>query len=78
MTATGSAGRSESDPTRNRRGLGHRVRYALRHPRRVPAHARRVARDTWLQLKHRDHIAYYRAVMAADTARSPEAATAAP
>ncbi|EMF54139.1 MULTISPECIES: class I SAM-dependent methyltransferase [Streptomyces] len=50
------------------------MRYALRHPRRVPAHAHRVARDTWLRLKHRDHIAYYRAVMAADTARSPEAA----
>jgi SAM-dependent methyltransferase len=50
------------------------MRYALRHPRRVPAHAHRVARDTWLRLKHRDHIAYYRAVMAADAARSPEAA----
>ncbi|MEE1760124.1 class I SAM-dependent methyltransferase [Streptomyces sp. SP18BB07] len=60
--------------SRDRRSLTHRVRYALRHPRRVPAHARRVARDTWLQLKHRDHISYYRAVMAADTARSPEAA----
>ncbi|MDX2699403.1 class I SAM-dependent methyltransferase [Streptomyces ipomoeae] len=46
----------------------------MRYPERVPAHARRVARDAWLRLKHRDHIAYYRAVMAADTARSPEAA----
>jgi SAM-dependent methyltransferase len=46
----------------------------VRYPERVPAHARRVARDAWLRLKHRDHIAYYRAVMAADTARSPEAA----
>ena len=50
------------------------MRYALRHPKRVPAHAHRVARDTWLRLRHRDHIAYYRAVMASDTARSPEAA----
>ncbi|WP_234046927.1 class I SAM-dependent methyltransferase [Streptomyces adelaidensis] len=61
-------------PSRNRRSLTHRVRHALRHPKHVPAHARRVARDTWLQLRHRDHIEYYRAVMAADTARSPEAA----
>lgn len=68
------AGRETGAASRNRRSLTHRVRYALRHPRRVPAHARRVARDTWLQLKHRDHISYYRAVMAADTARSPEAA----
>ncbi|MFF7840951.1 class I SAM-dependent DNA methyltransferase [Streptomyces ossamyceticus] len=81
MTATDPAGRPSGKPTadpadasRNRRSLTHRVRYALRHPKRVPAHARRVARDTWLRLKHRDHIAYYRAVMAADTARSPEAA----
>lgn len=62
------------DPSRNRRSLSHRMRYALRHPRRVPAHAHRVARDTWLRLRHRDHIEFYRAVMAADTARSPEAA----
>jgi SAM-dependent methyltransferase len=78
VTATDPAGRPSgkptTDPSRNRRSLTHRVRYALRHPKRVPAHARRVARDTWLRLKHRDHIAYYRAVMAADTARSPEAA----
>jgi SAM-dependent methyltransferase len=33
-----------------------------------------MARDTWLRLKHRDHIAYYRAVMASDAARDPKAA----
>ncbi|MGP4045192.1 class I SAM-dependent DNA methyltransferase [Streptomyces sp. 2A115] len=61
--------------TRNRKALAHQVRYALRHPRRVPAHARRAARDAWLRLRYgRDHIAYYRAVMASDAARCPEAA----
>ncbi|MEG3629134.1 class I SAM-dependent methyltransferase [Streptomyces poriticola] len=60
---------------RNRSSIVHRARYALRHPARVPAHARRAARDAWLRLRHRgDHIAYYRAVMASDAARSAEAA----
>ncbi|MEG8277892.1 class I SAM-dependent DNA methyltransferase [Streptomyces sp. AHA2] len=58
----------------NRSSLLHQVRYALRHPERVPAHARRAARDALLRLRHRDHIAYYRAVMASDAARSVEAA----
>ncbi|MFI9824121.1 class I SAM-dependent DNA methyltransferase [Streptomyces sp. NPDC052013] len=62
------------DTRRNRSSLAHQVRYALRHPGRVPAHARRAARDAWLRLRHRDHIAYYRAVMASDAARSAEAA----
>lgn len=63
-----------ANPAGNRRNLVHQVRYALRHPGRVPAHTRRAARDAWLRLRHPDHIAYYRAVMAADAARSPEAA----
>jgi len=50
------------------------VRYAIGHPEKVPAHLRRAARDAWLRARHRDHIAYYRAVMASDAARSPEAA----
>ncbi|MBT2368781.1 class I SAM-dependent methyltransferase [Streptomyces sp. ISL-10] len=59
----------------NRARLGHKVRYALRHPRRVVPYLRRAGRDTWLRLRHRGgHVAYYRAVMASDTARSPEAA----
>ncbi len=62
------------DTGRNRGTLAHRAGYALRHPGRVPAHARRALRDTWLRLLHRDHIAYYRAVMASDTARGAEAA----
>ncbi|GAA0658192.1 class I SAM-dependent methyltransferase [Streptomyces thermocarboxydovorans] len=62
------------DIRRNRSSLAHQVRYALRHPQRVPAYARRALRDTWLRLRHRDHIAYYRAVMASDAARSAEAA----
>lgn len=63
-----------TDTRRNRETLAHRARYALRHPGRVPAHARRALRDTWLRLRYRDHIAYYRAVMASDAARSAEAA----
>ncbi|GHH86668.1 class I SAM-dependent methyltransferase [Streptomyces capitiformicae] len=78
MPAADPAGSPAGNPSRgsskNRRSIAHRVRYAVRYPERVPAHAHRVARDAWLRLKHRDHIAYYRAVMAADTARSPEAA----
>ncbi|MEV5438046.1 class I SAM-dependent methyltransferase [Streptomyces sp. NPDC052682] len=62
------------EPTRNRSSLAHQVRYALRHPERVPAHVRRAVRDTLLRLRYRDHIAYYRAVMARDAARSAEAA----
>lgn len=57
--------------SRNRAAPAHRLRYAVRHPARVVPYARRLARDTWLRLKTRDHIAYYRAVMRSDTARSP-------
>jgi SAM-dependent methyltransferase len=63
-----------TEPARNRSRLAHRVRYALHHPQRVPAHVRRAVRDTWLRLRSRDHVAYHRAVMASDTARSAEAA----
>ncbi|MGX1563284.1 class I SAM-dependent methyltransferase [Streptomyces sp. NPDC055506] len=63
-----------AEPAENRSTLAHQVRYALRHPGRVPAHARRAARDAWLRLRYRDHISYYRAVMASDAARSAEAA----
>ncbi|MFE1249373.1 class I SAM-dependent methyltransferase [Streptomyces sp. NPDC058735] len=63
-----------TDPPGNRSSLVHQARYALRNPGRIPAHARRAARDALLRLRHRDHIAYYRAVMASDTARSARAA----
>ncbi|MFF8831947.1 class I SAM-dependent methyltransferase [Streptomyces sp. NPDC015131] len=60
---------------RNRSRLGHQIRYALTHPQRVVPHLRRAARNARLRLRHGDdHVAYYRAVMASDTARSPEAA----
>ncbi|WP_156723167.1 class I SAM-dependent methyltransferase [Streptomyces apocyni] len=59
----------------NRSRLGYKVRYALRHPQRVVPYLRRSARDGWLRFRHRgSHVAYYRAVMASDAARSPEAA----
>ncbi|MCX4967786.1 class I SAM-dependent methyltransferase [Streptomyces sp. NBC_00654] len=58
----------------NRSALSHRVSYALRNPGRIAPYVRRSVRDTWLSAKHRDHVAYYRAVMASDTGRNPEAA----
>ncbi|GEB50566.1 MULTISPECIES: class I SAM-dependent methyltransferase [Streptomyces] len=62
----------------DRTGLGHKVRYALAHPQRVPGHLRRAGRDRWLAFKHRDHVSYYRAVMASDTRRDPRAAVGSP
>ncbi|MFE1176008.1 class I SAM-dependent methyltransferase [Streptomyces sp. NPDC058773] len=58
----------------NRARLAHKIGYALRHPDRIAPYVRRGARDTWLRLKHPGHVAYYRAVMASDTGRDPEAA----
>ncbi|MEU1167133.1 class I SAM-dependent methyltransferase, partial [Streptomyces sp. NPDC005921] len=58
----------------NRAALTHKTGYALRHPGRVVPYLRRAGRDAWLRLNHRDHVGYYRAVMASDTRRSPEAA----
>ncbi|WP_406729172.1 class I SAM-dependent methyltransferase [Streptomyces sp. GD-15H] len=59
---------------RNRSALTHKVGYALTHPARVVPYLRRATRDTWLRLKHTDHVSYYRAVMVSDTRRNPEAA----
>jgi len=50
------------------------IRYAARHPERIVPHARRLARDTVLRLRNRDHVSYYRAVMKSDAARSDEGA----
>jgi ubiquinone/menaquinone biosynthesis C-methylase UbiE len=59
---------------KNRTSLAHKVGYALRNPQRISPYLRRAARDAWLRAKHRDHVSYYRAVMASDAARSPQAA----
>lgn len=58
----------------NRASLTHKIGYAVRHPARITPYVKRTARDTWLRLKHPGHVAYYRAVMASDAARNPEAA----
>ena len=58
----------------DRSRLSYKVRYAVRRPQRVPPYLRRLARDTWLRLKTRDHVSYYRAVMKSDAAKSAEAA----
>ncbi|AXK35281.1 class I SAM-dependent methyltransferase [Streptomyces armeniacus] len=65
--------------TRNRSSLTHRVRYAARHPQRIAPYLRRLTRD-W-RIRRRtggDHVAYYRAVMRADTARNPRGAVGTP
>ncbi|WP_159940644.1 MULTISPECIES: class I SAM-dependent methyltransferase [unclassified Nocardiopsis] len=58
----------------DRSSLAHKVGYALSNPARVVPYARRWARDLRLRLAHRDHVDYYRAVMASDAARDPRAA----
>ncbi len=59
---------------KNRTSLSHKVRYAVMNPARVAPYVKRTARDSWLRIKHPNHVDYYRAVMASDTARNPEAA----
>ncbi|MEU5884216.1 class I SAM-dependent methyltransferase [Spirillospora sp. NPDC047279] len=63
---------------KNRASLSHKARYAARNPGRITPYARRVARDTWLRLRARDHVAYYRAVMKSDTAKNPRGAVGTP
>ncbi|MFD7924171.1 class I SAM-dependent methyltransferase [Streptomyces sp. NPDC059740] len=58
----------------NRAALSHKVGYALRHPGRISPYLKRATRDAWLRWHHPDHVSYYRAVMASDTRRNPEAA----
>ncbi|WP_017590950.1 class I SAM-dependent methyltransferase [Nocardiopsis potens] len=58
----------------NRSSLPHKVRYALRNPGRILPYVQRSARDLRFRLLHRDHVSYYRAVMASDAARDPKAA----
>jgi SAM-dependent methyltransferase len=59
---------------KDRSRLAFMARYAARHPERIVPHARRLARDTVLRLRNRDHVSYYRAVMKSDVARGEEAA----
>ncbi|MQA83618.1 MAG: methyltransferase [Streptosporangiales bacterium] len=62
-------------PVPDRSSLAHKVGYAVRHPDRVAPYLRRFARDTWLRLRTRNHVDYYRAVMRSDvTEKSPDAA----
>nr|WP_202447326.1 class I SAM-dependent methyltransferase [Streptomyces sp. SID5468] len=58
----------------NRSAITHKVRYAVRNPERIVPYVKRTARDSWLRVKYPNHVDYYRAVMASDAARSPEAA----
>jgi SAM-dependent methyltransferase len=58
----------------NRSRLLFKVGYAVRHPRRIAPYWRRWARDVRFGLRTTDHVSYYRAVMQANVARSPEVA----
>jgi SAM-dependent methyltransferase len=60
--------------SKDRSRLTFKIGYALRHPGRVAGYLRRRGRDAWLRMKSPDHVAYYRAVMRSDAARSREAA----
>ncbi len=65
--------------TSRRTRVTYQLAYALRHPGRIMPHLRRLTRD--LRLRRAtggDHVAYYRAVMADDAARNPEAAVGSP
>jgi SAM-dependent methyltransferase len=59
---------------KDRSRLAYQAGYALRHPDKIVGYARRLGRDAWLALRSRDHVAYYRAVMRSDAARSREGA----
>jgi SAM-dependent methyltransferase len=59
---------------KDRSRLGFKIKYAATHPGHIVPYARRRARDAFLWLGTRDHVSYYRAVMASDAARSREGA----
>ena len=59
---------------RDRSRLTFKLVYALEHPDRIVGYTRRRCRDAWLALRSTDHVAYYRAVMRSDAARSREGA----
>jgi SAM-dependent methyltransferase len=62
------------DLSKNHSRLFFKLDYALRYPRRVLPYGRRWARDMRFRLRTRDHVSYYRTVMRANVARSPEVA----
>ncbi|MFG3255602.1 class I SAM-dependent methyltransferase [Streptomyces sp. NPDC048172] len=67
-----AAGRTRPSPLR-------RARRAVRHPSRVAPYVRRLVRDWRLRrTAGDDHIAFYRGVMRADTARNPNGAVGTP
>ncbi|WP_396452873.1 class I SAM-dependent methyltransferase [Actinomadura sp.] len=63
---------------RNRASLTYKLRYATQNPDKIKGYLSRVTRDLKLRVAHRSHVAYYRAVMKADAAKSPEAAVGSP
>lgn len=60
--------------SKDRSKISYQIGYAIRHPEKITRYARRRGRDALLSLRAADHVSYYRAVMASDTARSRDAA----
>jgi SAM-dependent methyltransferase len=57
-----------------RRGLLGSVRHAVKYPERVRRYLRRYRRDVMLRVRHRDHLAYYGAVVSDDIEHGHELA----
>ncbi|MFA1546815.1 class I SAM-dependent methyltransferase [Actinomadura chokoriensis] len=64
--------------SRNRASLTYKLRYAAQNPDKIKIYLSRMARDLKFRAAHRSHVAYYRAVMRSDAAKSPEAAVGSP
>lgn len=54
--------------------VDYRLRYAVRHPKRVVPHVLRTWRDWRIRRGHPDHVSYYREIMRHDVAANPEQA----
>lgn len=63
---------------KNRASIGYKVRYAAKHPTRVPGYVRRLWRDQVLRFRTTDHVSYYRGVMRSDTSKNPLGAVGTP
>lgn len=59
---------------KNRSRLTFQLAYAVKHPDKIASYAKRRNRDARLRREFPDHVSYYRAIMADDTARDPERA----
>jgi len=59
---------------RKRANLAYKIQYAIQHPEKVRPYLTRLSRDTKLRFTTKNHVDYYRGVMAADVATRGAAA----